>query len=166
MNIYGYRNLRINRLVALALFTCCFLQAQAGAQSITPTSDISKNGTPVVVGLFPGDVLRYSAFNPKPVEGRGEPIRMKMRLYDTQGNIIAESAEVVIPPDEFRHVDFNRNDLPLAGDPGTGLLQVRTTPLWGFSSRYRGSLSTSLEVKNSNTTSGTFKFFFNVEALP
>jgi hypothetical protein len=45
--------------------------------------------------------------------------------FNTQGGVIAESAEVKIPLKEFRSFNFDRNDLHLAGEPGTGRVQVR-----------------------------------------
>ena len=164
MQINFTRNPRINRLAASVLLACCFFQLTAGAQS-DRANEISKVGTPVLIGLARGDTLRFSAFNPEATDERGEPIRMQMKLYDAQGNTIAASPEVVIPAGEFRFVEFKRDDLPIAGDPGTGLLEVRTTPLWGVRANVRIRVSTSLETMNT-TTSGSFKFFFNVEALP
>lgn len=165
MHINFIRNLRINRLAACVLLTCCFFQLQAGAQSSEPANEITKVGTTALMGLARGETLRFTAFNPESTGERGEPIRMQMKLFDAQGNVIAASPEVMIPPGEFRFVDFKRDDLPIAGDPGTGLLQVRTQPLWGVRSRIRIAVTTSLEVMNS-TSGGSFKFFFTVEALP
>jgi hypothetical protein len=45
---------------------------------------------------------------------------------------------------------------------------VRTEPLWRFTSSIPVKVTTSLEVLSApgGTTSGSFKFFFNVETLP
>jgi hypothetical protein len=166
MRINFIRQTTVNRLAALLLLTCCFFQLPSAAQSPVQANERTKVGTSVPLGLARGEMLRFTAFNPGSPDEGGEPIRMQMKLYDAHGSVIAESAEVVIPPGEFRFVDFNRDDLPLAGEPGTGRLQVRTVPLWGFRSRNRISVSTSLEVVGSSTNSGSFKFFFTVEALP
>ena len=117
------------------------------------------------MGLGRGEMLRFTAFNPESTGERGEPIGMQMKLYDAHGDVIATSAEVMIPPGQFRFVDFKRDDLPIAGDPGTGLLQVRTEALWGLRSSNRIDVPTSLEAVNTST-GGSFKFFFNIEALP
>jgi hypothetical protein len=156
---------RITRLAAMVLLICCHFQLTAGAQSSERANETTKVGTPVVIGLARGDMLRFSAFNPELRGERSEPIRMQMKLFDAQGDVIAASAELVIPPGEFRFVDFRRDDLPIAGDPGTGLLQVRTQPLWGVRANYRTRVSTSLETTNT-TTGGSHKFFLTVEALP
>ena len=165
MKINFIRNPRINRLATLVLLTSCLFQLPAGAQSSAPANEQTKIGSPALLGLARGETLRFTAFNPESTGERGEPIRMQMKLYDAQGNVIAASPEVVIPPGEFRFVDFNRDDLPITGDPNTGLLQVRTQPLWGLRSRTRLSVTTSLEVRNT-ATGGNFRFLIIVEALP
>lgn len=111
--------------------------------------------------------MRYSAFNPLTTEsGRpNEQISLRLQLFDAQGNVIAESPAVQIPPGEFRSVDFNYDDLPIAGEPGTARKQFRTTALWGVRRRATIHVSTSLETVDS-TTGGSFKFFFTIEALP
>lgn len=79
-------------------------------------------------GLAHGQTLRFSVLNPhepERTERRSAPVRARVRLYDAQGNIIAQSEEVIIPPGQFRSFDFNRSEMPLAGEPGTGRLQVR-----------------------------------------
>ena len=48
----------------------------------------------------------------------------RVRLYDTQGAVIAESAEVRIPSQKFHSFNFNRGDLHVAGESGTSRLQV------------------------------------------
>jgi hypothetical protein len=78
-------------------------------------------------------------------------------------------ADAILPKGhEFRTVHFRRDELHLAGEPGTGILQVRTEPLWRFTSSIPVKVTTSLEVMSTQggATSGTFKFFINVEALP
>jgi hypothetical protein len=165
MYINFSRNTRINLFAALVLLTCCLFQLSAGAQSSEQTHERTKIGATTLIGFTRGEMLRFTAFNPESTGERSEPIRMQMKLYDAQGNVIAASAEVVIPPGQFRFVDFKRDDLPIAGDPGTGLLQVRTQPLWGLRSSNRIDVPTSLEVVNG-TTGGSFKFYFIIEALP
>ncbi len=165
MQISFIRNTRINRLATLVLLACCLFQLPASAQSSEPANERTSIGSTALMGLARGEMLRFTAFNPGSTGERGESIRMQMKLYDAQGEVIAASAEVMIPPGQFRFVDFKRDDLPIAGDPGTGLLQVRTQPLWGLRSRSRIDVATSLEVVNS-TTGGSFKFFFTIEALP
>jgi hypothetical protein len=164
MQINIIRTTPINRMAATALLTCCFFQLAVGAQPSMQTGEYVKLGATALLGLARGETLRFSAFNPVPAGG--ESIHMQMKLYDAQGNVIAESARVVIPPGEFRSIDFNRDEILLAGDPGTGILQVRTAPLWGVRSLNRISVPTSLEVIDGSATRSSFKFYFVIEALP
>ena len=112
-------------------------------------------------------MLRFTAFNPATTESGQptEPLSLRLRFFDEHGDVVAVSAEVVIPPNQFRWVDFSYDDLPITAD-STGRKQVRTVPLWGLRTRGRFSVPTSLEITNSTTSAGTFKFFFNVESLP
>jgi hypothetical protein len=168
MRINYRRGTRINRMATIVLLTVLSFQLTAGAQQLAQDNTTTKTGATALVALAPGDTLRFTAFNPAPAGEVGEPISMQMRLYNEHGRVIANSAEVAIPPGEFRTISFKRDELPLAGEPGTGILQVRTAPLWHFTSSIPVKVTTSLEVMPApgGTTSGSFKFFFNVEALP
>ena len=154
------------RGAAFVLVALSFFQLPASAQRSQP--EITRNGATAVVGLARGERLRFSAFNPSTTESsreNNEPVRMQLKLYDANGNVIAQSPDVEIPPGEFRFVDFNRDDLPIAGEPGTQRAQFRTQALWGLRAHGRLQISTSLEIID-NQTGGSFKFFFTVEALP
>jgi hypothetical protein len=168
MRINYRRGTRINRIATIVLLTVLSFQLTAGSQPLAQDSTTTKTGATALVALAPGDTLRFTAFNPAPAGEAGEPISMRMSLYNEQGRVIANSAEVTIPPGEFRTISFRRDELPLAGEPGTGILQVRTVPLWHFTSNIRVKVTTSLEVMPApgGTTSGSFKFYFNVETLP
>ena len=167
MRINYRRGTRINRMATIVLLTVLSFQLTTGAQPLAGDTT-TKTGATALVALAPGDTLRFTAFNPAPAGEAGEPISMQMRLYNEQGRVIANSAEVAIPPGEFRTISFKRDELPLAGEPGTGILQVRTVPLWRFTSSIQVKVTTALEVMPApgGTTSGSFKFFLNVETLP
>lgn len=162
------RGTRINRMATIALLTVLSFQLTGGAQPLAQGNTTTKTGATALVALAHGDTLRFTAFNPEPAGEVGEPISMQMRLYNEQGRVIANSAEVAIPPGEFRTISFKRDELPHAGEPGTGILQVRTAPLWRFTPSIPVKVTTSLEVMPApgGTTGGTFRFFMNVEALP
>jgi len=147
-------------LAALSLF-----QLAVSAQS---SNEIMVTGQTALGGLVRGELMRFTAFNPLLTDlgHPNEPISLKLRVFDALGNVIAESPEVNIPPGQFRWIDFDYDDLPVAGEPGTMRKQFRTIPLWGLRSRSRLHVSTSLDLLNSSTGAGTFKFFFTVEALP
>ena len=80
--------------------------------------------TPNTFGLAYGQTLRFSALSPNEAGQSGEPIRVRIRLADSHGTVIGQSAQVTIPAGEFHAFDFKRDDLHLPGEPGTGRLQV------------------------------------------
>lgn len=163
MQINFTRNDVITRLAALALFGCCFLQlparnTQAGTTITAPpvtasAAEVVILTSSVLAGLARGQTMRFTLFNPS-----GSPsvaLRAQAKLFDAQSRVIAESAEMIIPPGEFRSFDFNRDDIGLAGEDGTGRLQVRgTTTL--FQSRDindagRDQIPMSLELVDNST---------------
>jgi len=146
----------------------CLFQVAVRAQSPPETETIVK-GRSFVIGLVSGEVLRYSAFNPSETDADKptEPLSLQLKLYDAHGSLIATSPKLVIPPGEFRWIEFDRDSLPISGEPGSTRAQFRTQPLWGLRAKDRLQVSTSLEIHgNTSATPGTFRFFFNVEALP
>jgi hypothetical protein len=78
-----------------------------------------------IYGFVPGQTARFSVANLSAPEQGGGPVRAQVKLYDAQGNVLAQSEEVELRPGQFRTFDFNRDDLLVAGEPGTGRLQVR-----------------------------------------
>jgi len=157
----------IIRKATLTMFVFSFLPLSVLAHSRVAADVTLVNCQTGLIGLQRGDTLRFTAFNPPTTESGQltEPLSLRLRLFDEHGEIVAVSPEVVIPPNQFRWVDFNYDDIPITAD-STGRKQVRTMPLWGLRTRGRFLVSTSLEISNSTTSAGSFKFFFNVEALP
>ena len=157
----------IIRKATLTVFVFSLLHLSIWAQSRLESDVTLVNGQTVLIGLTRGDMLRFTAFNPPTTEAGHptEPLSLRMRFFDQLGAVVAVTPEVVIPPDQFRSVDINYDDLPITAD-STGRKQVRTMPLWGLRTRGRFFVPTSLEVANSTTSTGTFKFYFNVETLP
>lgn len=153
MTINFIRNKLALLVVTGALIALSVLQLPANAQRSEQADEITRVGATAMVGLARGDRLRFTAFNPSTTESheRNEPIRMQVKLYDAAGEVIAESPAVVIPPGGFRSVDFNRDDLPIAGEPGTARAELRTIPLWGLRPRVRFNVSTSLELVDNST---------------
>jgi hypothetical protein len=128
------------RLIALALLAFCFIQLPARtaqsstaitAQPLHPNEDeIIPLTLSVLAGLARGQTMRFTLFNPGEPDSQlspRTPLRAQVKLFDAEGRVIAESEEVAIPPGAFRSFDFNRRDIPLAGEAGTGRLQVRGT---------------------------------------
>src|SRR5512145_699510 len=120
MRINYRRGTRINRMATIVLLTVLSFQLTAGARPLAQDNTTTKTGATALVALAPRDTLRFTAFIPAPAGEVGEPISMQMRLYDEHGRVIANSAEVAIPWGEFRTVSIKREELSLAGEPGTG----------------------------------------------
>jgi hypothetical protein len=115
-----------------------------------------------------GELLRFRAFNPTQTDSGkpNEAIDVQIKLYDERGALLHATTTVTIPPDEFRWIDIKREDLNVAGDPGTGTVQVRTKPLWGLRAHPVIHVATSLDLVEQATGKGTFRFYFTVETLP
>jgi hypothetical protein len=75
------------------------------------------------IGFIHGERLSFNVFNPS--EEGGVPVRAQAYIYDATGRLITRSAEVDLRPGESDTFAFNRDDLPLAGEPDTARLQVR-----------------------------------------
>jgi hypothetical protein len=122
---------------------------------------------PTTIGLTYGQTLRFSALNPDQAGQLNAAIRVRVRLSDTSGNLIAQSDAIIIPPGEFHSFDFNRDDLRLSGDAGTGRLQV----VWGVEGPTPGNLPNrflaSIEpVDNSTGLSPTSRIAYAYQATP
>jgi hypothetical protein len=131
MRINFARSKSIKRLAALAVVAFSLFQLPAGSESSAQSNETTVAGETALVGLASGDMLRFTAFNPAKTESGGpnEPISLQLKLYDSRGDVIAESRQIEILPGEFRSIDFKHADLHRAGEPGTGRLQVRLTVL-------------------------------------
>jgi hypothetical protein len=152
------------RKTVLTIAAFSFLQLAVCAQSPDVTIVSGQTG---LVGLAQGEMLRFTAFNPAKTEGGhdNEALTLRLIFYDHDGNVIKESPVVTIPPGGFRSVDTLYDDLPIAAD-GTARKQVRTVPLWGLRAKGRILVSVALDLVQSATGAGEFRFFFTVEALP
>ena len=107
---------------ALALLAVCLVQPQVRAQQ-----EASLVFHTTSWGMARGQTGRFSVFNPnEPSEReRRRMVLIQVELFDASGAVIARSDEIAIPPGEFRSVDFDRDALPVAGEPGTGRVQAR-----------------------------------------
>jgi hypothetical protein len=107
-------HISIIRFAALTLLALCFVQPQVHAQE-----EVSFVFHTISWGMVRGQTARFTVFNPnEPVktELTRQVTLVEVMLLDARGAVIAQSDEIVIPPGEFRSVDFNRDDLSLAGD--------------------------------------------------
>lgn len=138
------RPARVIRLAVFALLAFCLIQTRAHSRgqwagltsphAIAPAAAAhSSNGTVtvfdggvVIIGLARGQTVRFTVLNQNgPQSGDREHGRVRVRLFDANGNVISQSAELVIPFGEFRSIDFNRDGISLPGEALTGRLQVR-----------------------------------------
>jgi hypothetical protein len=110
-------------------------------------------GNDIIMGIVPGQTLRVTLFNPPSSESgtQSEPVGGHVKVFDGSGNLIAQSPEQVIPPGKFRSFDFNRNALPLAGEPGTNRAHVRIKPFYNFRSERLSPVLASFEIVDGST---------------
>jgi hypothetical protein len=112
-------------------------------------------------GMVPGQTLRVTLINPPPFrsepgseagsEAEPEPANGHVKIFDVHGNLIAQSAELVIPAGEFRSFDFDRDQLGLPGEPGTNRVQARIKPFFSFSSERLSPVLVSFEIVDNST---------------
>jgi hypothetical protein len=127
----------VARLIALTLLIGCFAELQISAQDFdgkattsTGRSEPDKMSALLHTsswGMTCGQTARLIVVNPiEPSERESQQMLfVQVVLFDANGAVIAESDEIAIPPGEIRSVDFNRDAISLAGEPGSGRLQVR-----------------------------------------
>lgn len=75
------------------------------------------------ISFLPGQRLSYSLFNPN--EEGSQPVRVQAYIYDSYNRLMTRSDPVELRPGQFHTLNINRDDLRLAGEEGTELLQVR-----------------------------------------
>jgi len=127
------------RWTTLALLTICLFQLPIQTAEAARTNTIAAQAPPPVnisdplvfitsVGIARGQTLRTTVANLVKLEGREQdPVEVSARvlLYDANGVVIAQTEARTVPIDSMRSFDFNREAIPLPGEPGTGRLQVR-----------------------------------------
>jgi hypothetical protein len=131
------RHHAIIRQAALTLLVVCFAQQGICAQqpegkSATTAGHSEPDEVRAVRYsyawvLIRGQTARISVVNPNEPSEREQrqTVFIQVVLFDADGAVIAESDEIAILPGKFCSVDFNRDALSLAGEPGSGRLQTR-----------------------------------------
>jgi prepilin-type processing-associated H-X9-DG protein len=153
MKRYIARQVLIARLGALALVTLCFLQGPVRAQGMTAVIVIFPS-----VGLAPGQSLRLTLFNPA-----AETIRAEARIHGGANFLLCDGSVKFIRAGAFQSFDFHRSDILLAGEEGTGRIQLRASVSLTFSEGIK-PVAASMEILD--VTDGTSSFVFVGETLP
>jgi len=130
------RRVSIIRLAALTLLALCFVQPHIRAQEterVTSATARPDDGVVILTSSIPswgmgrGEKSRLTVFNPnesKKTEMTRQVAFVQTMLLDERGAVIAQSGEIAILPGQLRSFDFYRDSIPLAGEPGSGRLQV------------------------------------------
>jgi hypothetical protein len=131
----------------------------AHAQTLTDLPVIVYSGR-ALIGLTYRHRLRVNALYPgAPADPQRQSVRARVSLYDANGALLAQSAEATIAPGEFHSFDFDRAEIPAAGEPTGGRLQMRmsleasaTDPSPSTQDpKATGPLATSLELIDTST---------------
>ena len=150
------RQVLIAKLASLALSAICFLQSPVRAQEMTGYTVMFPS-----VGLAPGQSLRLTLFNPN-----GTPVRSQAQIYyqdGFQGGVYVASGFITNNRDEFHSFDFRRSDIPVAGEAGTGRVQLHPSVKLTFSEAIN-SVVASMEI--IEVRDGTSNTFFVGEIIP
>ena len=160
-------------VTALALlFAFCFVQPPVGARVMATAADPfplpaddHRDGPRFSLppfGFVRGQTLRLTVAHVIGQAGQNQPppdVNVGVWLLDSSGRVIAKSAQVQIPLEEFRYFDFKRETLNLPGEPGTGRLQVRALLMMNVAEPYHftadpkasSMLVPTLEIVDNNT---------------
>src|SRR5262245_22232527 len=105
-------------LLALLIIGVAHLPAKAGQSG---THVLYQDILIPAIGLAPGQSLRLTLFSPE-----GSPVRAQARVHHT-GGILVGLADGSVRAGTFRSFDFHYRDIPVAGEAGTGRIQLRAS---------------------------------------
>ena len=106
-------------LAALFFLSVTSTQAQKSGGKVS-YSDLS-----VMISLESGQTIRVTGVNSVLVDGSIRTVKGCVKVFDGRDNVLFQTNEVVIPAGGFHSFDINREDIPLAGEPGTGHARIR-----------------------------------------
>ena len=107
-------------------FSGIVLTDSPGKESVNPKAyQVISAGKDRMYGIIPGQSLLVHALNITDPQSREQAEPVKVKAYDKDGNVIAESDSVQIPPRQFRTIRFKYEDLRTASETDTGRKQVR-----------------------------------------
>lgn len=124
----------ITRLATLALLVLGSVQLPVRAHppalitGAAQSSHLLYQDIFIPVGLARGQTLRYTWANlndPDPQQRELEPLRIEVKLLAADGSVIAQTAAAAVGAGQFQSFDFNRDQINLPGEAGTGRLQAR-----------------------------------------
>jgi hypothetical protein len=82
-------------------------------------------------GIAPNETVRYTWMNrndPDPLRRLFEPLRIRVRLLAGDGSVIAQQEAAAVGAGRSQSFDFDRDQISLPGEPGTGRIQARLEP--------------------------------------
>jgi len=140
------RQVLIAKLAALALSAICFLQAPVRAQEMTGYTVMFPS-----VGLAPGQILRLTLFNPN-----GTPVRAQAYAHSAGAHILLGDGSVrFLTAGPIQSFDFRRSDILLAGEAGTGRVQLRPSVRLTFSEAINPVVASMEIIEVRDGTSNT-----------
>ena len=134
------------RFAAVALLATSFISIQPPVQAAESEVDAAIGGAVPInfgavqsslalyqdifipIGLAPGQTLRYTWANlndPDPQKREFETLSIQVRLLAADGSVIAQKEAETVGVGQFQSFDFNRDQINLPGEAGTGRLQAR-----------------------------------------
>jgi hypothetical protein len=120
----------MKRLTALALSGFFFFVAEtpARAQGTVRAFQIISAGPDSSIGLGRGQTLRYTWVN----IGAGdlaqpdvEVLAVHVRVFSNSDRVVAQAGAPAVGPGKSQFFDFNRDEMSVPGESGTGRLQLR-----------------------------------------
>lgn len=150
-------------VAAMALTDSSWAAGRAGAADNPDGGlqlEITRSLRGALYGFIPGQSLSFSVANTRTQEEGGGPVRVTAYIYDSTGNLLRQTDPVEVLPGQFRTLKVKREDLRVAGEPGTGRVQVQTDFQFQADANQsfsREDLSVSMELVN-NLTGGTISY--------
>jgi hypothetical protein len=155
MKRYAAGNASVARLALLALCAFAFPQTPVRAQRMTGYAVILPS-----VGLAPDQSLRLTLFNPD-----GAPVRARARIHHSSGILVGMS-DGSVRAGAFHSFVFERSDIPLPGEAGTGRLQLSASIQVALAGPRKRMNKLSISMETISVSDGQSNTLFVGETLP